>query len=191
MDIVISSSREEIGSHRDEIVELLLDCSPNRHIAWPSRAAASAEVDQSLQPDKRRISIIALLEGQVVGWVAGAEAYSHAFELHPIVVRYDCQRRGIGRALLQAFEDSARKMNALTVYLGADDHIRATSLGGKHLFPNVLEHVRSIRNIKDHPYEFYVRCGYEIIGVLPDANGVGQPDIWLAKSLIENSSLSS
>lgn len=31
------------------------------------------------------------------------------------------------------------------------------------------------------PYEFYQKLGYAIIGVVPDANGLGKPDILMAK----------
>jgi aminoglycoside 6'-N-acetyltransferase I len=34
-----------------------------------------------------------------------------------------------------------------------------------------------------HPYEFYQKLGYVIVGVIPDANGPGKPDILMAKSL--------
>jgi aminoglycoside 6'-N-acetyltransferase I len=27
-----------------------------------------------------------------------------------------------------------------------------------------------------HPYEFYMKIGFSIVGVMPDANGVGKPD---------------
>lgn len=32
-----------------------------------------------------------------------------------------------------------------------------------------------------HPYEFYQKLGYSIVGVLPDANGFEKPDIFMAK----------
>jgi aminoglycoside 6'-N-acetyltransferase I len=50
-------------------------------------------------------------------------------------------------------------------------------------FPNVWEHIAHIRNVKHHPYEFYQKLGYVIVGVIPDANRPGKPDILMAKSL--------
>jgi aminoglycoside 6'-N-acetyltransferase I len=180
----ILASRESVRRYRAEIAEMLLDFRPYEFCAWPSEKAALDEVDISLRDDKKRISVVAVVDGRAAGWVAGFQTYSHAFELHPMVVRFEMQRRGIGRRLLEVFEEKARDMGALTVYLGSDDHICATSLGGRPLFPDVLSHLSELENLKGHPYEFYLKCGYEIIGILPDANGEGQPDIWLAKSLI-------
>jgi aminoglycoside 6'-N-acetyltransferase I len=49
----------------------------------------------------------------------------------------------------------------------------------------VLEHIKNIRNIKNHPYEFYQKMGYTIVGICPDANGFGKPDIYMAKRVGE------
>ena len=40
-----------------------------------------------------------------------------------------------------------------------------------------------IRNLRRHPYEFYQKLGYVIIGAIPDANGFGKPDILMAKRI--------
>ena len=181
VNLSMSKEREEIRKHKDAIANLLLDFSRAQHVAWASEAEALAEVEESLRNDKKRISIVGLVEGTVVGWVAGFQTYSHAFEVHPIVVKPDCQRKGIGRALLTEFERNAASMGALTVYLGTDDHVCATSIGGQDLFPGVLNKAAAIRNRSGHPFEFYLHCGYEIVGILPDVNGKGQPDIWMAK----------
>ena len=54
-------------------------------------------------------------------------------------------------------------------------------VGGIDLYPNVLGHLIKIENLRGHPYEFYQRLGFEIVGVMPDANGFGKPDIYMAK----------
>jgi aminoglycoside 6'-N-acetyltransferase I len=48
----------------------------------------------------------------------------------------------------------------------------------------VWEHIAQVRNLRRHPYEFYQRQSYTIGGVIPDANGQGKPDIFMAKSLM-------
>jgi len=45
----------------------------------------------------------------------------------------------------------------------------------------VLGHARRIRNLRRHPYGFYQKLGFALVGVLPDANGPGRPDIFMAK----------
>jgi aminoglycoside 6'-N-acetyltransferase I len=49
------------------------------------------------------------------------------------------------------------------------------------LYPDVLEHLANIKNLRGHPYEFYQKIGFSIVGVMPDANGPGKPDIYMAK----------
>ncbi len=58
-----------------------------------------------------------------------------------------------------------------------------TTLAGVNLYPHVFEHIAKIRNLRGHPYEFYQKCGFVIVGVMPDANGLGKPDIYMAKSV--------
>ena len=65
--------------------------------------------------------------------------------------------------------------------MGSDDTNNSTSLGGVDLYPNVLERATTIKNLHGHPFEFYQKQGYVIVGVLPDANGLGKPDITMAK----------
>jgi hypothetical protein len=52
-----------------------------------------------------------------------------------------------------------------------------------NLYPDVFEHIAKIRNLRGHPYEFYQKCGFVIVGVVPDANGLGKPDIYMAKRI--------
>ena len=65
--------------------------------------------------------------------------------------------------------------------MGTDDEDNMTTLSGVNLYPNIFEHIGKIKNLRGHPYEFYQKCGFVIVGVVPDANGLGKPDIYMAK----------
>ena len=152
--------------------------------AWPDMESALEEVQESFGTD--RISRIALDENDtVVGWIGGMSQYDgHVWELHPLVVRVNQQGKGIGCALVADFEERVKECGGLTITLGTDDVSQQTSLSGINLFPDVWEHIAKIRNLKHHPYEFYQKLGYAIVGVMPDANGPGKPDILMAKSIV-------
>ena len=151
--------------------------------AWPDLESAVEEVQESFEAG--HISRVALDEdGTVLGWIGGISQYhGHVWELHPLVVRVSHQDKGIGRALVADLEEHVKKLGGLTIILGTDDEDYQTTLAGINLFPNVWEHIVHIRNLKRHPYEFYQKLGYIIVGVIPDANGPGKPDILMAKSL--------
>jgi hypothetical protein len=68
-----------------------------------------------------------------------------------------------------------------TVRLGTDDENCRTTLGGMDLYPGVSDKLRAIENQGSHPFEFYLKVGYHVVGVIPDANGFGKPDILMAK----------
>lgn len=59
-----------------------------------------------------------------------------------------------------------------------------TSFGGIDLYPNPLNHLSRKENLRGHPYEFYRKLGFVIVGLTPDANGFGKPDIFLAEPLV-------
>jgi aminoglycoside 6'-N-acetyltransferase I len=151
--------------------------------AWPDHEAALQEVRESLQPD--RISRIAVDEhGNVLGWIGGIHQYAgFTWELHPLVVRPDHQGKGIGSALVADLEAQVRQRGGISIYLGTDDEDNMTTLAGINLYPNVIEHLGKIQNLRRHPYEFYQKMGYTVVGVIPDANGLGKPDIIMAKRI--------
>ncbi|MBA2303810.1 MAG: GNAT family N-acetyltransferase [Acidobacteria bacterium] len=160
---------------------LLLDAFLNRAEDWQDPESARQEVLASLAED--RISRVVLDDsGLVLGWIAGIPIYgSRVWELHPLVVSRSHRRRGIGRALVEDLERLVALRGALTLWAGSDDENNETTLSGADLYPDIPEAIRSIRNVGHHPYEFYLRLGFRIAGVLPDANGRGKPDIFLAK----------
>lgn len=149
--------------------------------SWPDLPSALEEVQDCLQPDK--INRIAVTPSKLVaGWIGGQSAYAgHAWELHPLIVHPDFQHGGIGRALVADFEALVKAKGGLTIYLGTDDESDQTSLAGLDVYPDVLGHLSRIKNLNRHPYEFYQKVGFVIVGMIPDANGFGKPDIIMAK----------
>lgn len=167
----------------EQVAELLIDAFAHIPDYLKTREEALAEIRESFAP--KRISRVALDEdGNAMGWIGGIEQYDgNVYELHPLAVKPGVQRRGVGRALVSDFEEQVRQRGALTIMLGTDDEFGGTSLFGKDMYPNVLAHAAAIQNIGNHPYEFYQKCGYVIVGILPDANGYGMPDIYMAKRM--------
>lgn len=101
-----------------------------------------------------------------------------------MVVRREHRRRGIGRALVAAFESEAAKRGALTATLGTDDDSGMTSLTGVDLYGDVPRHIAELRDLgRGHPFLFYLKLGFVVTGVMPDANGLGRPDIYMSKPL--------
>jgi aminoglycoside 6'-N-acetyltransferase I len=148
--------------------------------AWPDLPSALEEVRECLEPDKI-IRVAVDEQGLVLGWIGARHNYAKVWELHPLVVRPDRQRQGIGRALVLDLEEQVRERGCVTLSLGTDDETDQTTLSGVDLYPNPLEHLPQIRNRRGHPYEFYQKLGFVIVGVIPDANGLGKPDILMAK----------
>ncbi|HRJ40392.1 MAG: GNAT family N-acetyltransferase [Caldilineaceae bacterium] len=150
--------------------------------SWATLAEAEQEVAEMLDP--ARFVRVALAQGQVIGWIGGIPEYGgNVWELHPLLVAPEWQRRGVGRALVADFEARVQERGGLTVQLGTDDVTDATSLSGVDLYRDTWRQIAEIRNLNGHPFEFYQKQGYTIIGVMPDANGRGRPDIYMGKRI--------
>lgn len=170
--------RKGITEHERQAAELLREAFPEAYGEGPEE-----EVRSVLQEE--RIAVKAVLNGELVGLIGAIPQYGHTgWELHPLVVRKDLRGRGIGGKLVSFLEEKVAEGGGVTLYLGTDDENGATSLSEGDLFQDPFRKISEIRNYKGHPYEFYQKMGYIIIGVLPDANGIGKPDIWMAKSLV-------
>jgi len=121
-------------------------------------------------------------EGNLLGIIGGISQYDgHVWELHPLAVQPSEQGRGIGKALVEDFESQVRERGGLTITLGSDDEDNMTSLSNVDVYENLWDKVKHIRNLKGHPFEFYQKMGFVITGVVPDANGIGKPDIIMSK----------
>ena len=166
---------------RQQMADLLVIGFREHWDAWSTTGEGLAELDEILAKGFVRVALDDAGQ-QVLGWIGGLPGYDgHVWELHPLVVRPDRQRQGIGRALVADFEQQVRQRGALTITLGTDDEDDMTSLAGRDLYHNLWDSIAYIRNLKGHPYEFYQKLGYTITGVVPDANGRGKPDIIMGK----------
>ena len=133
---------------------------------------------------RKRIALMAFNGSDVVGIVGAIPQYGKTgWELHPLAVLPEYQKHGIGSALLEALESEVAAQGGVTLYLGSDDETGTTSLYGADLYDDTFDKITNIQNTGGHPFPFYVKNGYKIVGVIPDANGIGKPDIWMAKRL--------
>jgi len=165
--------------HAAHIAEVLLETFP-----W---CYNDEEVENSFRDfyDPEVIALIAVVDGRAVGIIAAQPMYGvTGWELHPLAVLRAYRGQGIGTALVAAMERAAAIRGGVTVYLGSDDEHGTTSLYGADLYDDTFGKIENIENINRHPYSFYQKCGYQIVGVLPDVNGIGKPDIFMAKRIV-------
>jgi aminoglycoside 6'-N-acetyltransferase I len=178
-DFVIRDLDPHDSAAIDQIAALLMAAFPG----WKASIdEAREEVRESFEPN--HISLVARSGDDILGWVGAIPAYDYAWELHPLAVREDTRGTGIGKALVAALEERVRERGALTLYLGTDDDgpTPGTSAGDVDLFPDPLVHAAKLE-VFAHPTAFYRRLGFVVVGLIPDANGPGKPDILMAKRI--------
>ena len=172
--------KDRIQQAAQILVEAFTLCSPK---AWPSLEDGLVEVHKMLTNDNI-LRVVLDSEGNVTGWIGGIPQYDgNVWELHPLAVKPDLQGMGIGRRLVLDFEEQVRLRGAHTITLGTDDENNRTSLTDVNLYHDTWKKITEIKNLNRHPYEFYQKLGYTITGVLPDANGIGKPDIIMSKRI--------
>lgn len=166
---------------REQMAEILILGFREHWDAWKTTEEALAEIQMILEKGFARVALDD--EGStVLGWIGGLPEYDgNVWELHPLVVHPQHQRQGVGRALVADFETQVQERGGLSIRLGSDDEDDMTSLSGVDLYTNLWDKIANIQNFKQHPYGFYQKLGYSIIGVVPDANGRGKPDIIMGK----------
>jgi len=154
-------------------------------LGWPSLEDALHEVKERWAGKEGALFFAAVENGEVSGWCGVIPRYGgNVYELHPLAVRRDVQRRGIGTLLVREAERTARDRGGLTLRVDADDEKPGgeTSFANADLYDDFPERIINFEP-GTHQSAFYMKLGYKIIGVMPDANGYGKPDIYLAKKL--------
>jgi len=163
-----------------QAAQILTDSLP---LGWATLSEALKELDESLAPANTLLAV--LDENDVIGWGGIFPRYDgRVFEMHPICVREDMRGHGVGAMLVRNLENAAAARGALTMLVCADDDTETgeTSLAGADLYFNLPAHMMSFEPHR-HSSAFYMHLGYTLVGVVPDANGPGKPDIYLAKKL--------
>lgn len=165
---------------RVQAAALLREAFPQAYVD-----TAEQEVEHILASDRVALAAVAEESSEtLLGFVGAMPQYGvTAWELHPLVVDAAQRGKGIGAALCRAMEEALRTKGCLTLYLGSDDESGQTTLSNTDLFEDTFGKINRIQNLKGHPYGFYEKQGYRIVGVIPDANGAGKPDIWMAKRI--------
>jgi aminoglycoside 6'-N-acetyltransferase I len=184
MDFRIVDLTTETPHWIEQVARVLHEVFRHRTEEWQDLESARTEVIQSLA--SARLSRVAVNPSNtVLGWVGGIPTYGgRVWEVHPLVVAPHCRRRGVGRALLEDLERAAAARGALTLWLGSDDENDETSLSGVDLYADIAGAIRDFHKRRgEHPCDFYLRLGFRITGLMPDANGQGKPDIYFAKPI--------
>jgi aminoglycoside 6'-N-acetyltransferase I len=163
--------------HRIQAERLLRD-------AFPEAYEKNAETEVANILSDERVAIKAVYKEKLIGFTGAIPQYGiTGWELHPLAVDKDFRGKGVGEELVSFLEKEVFDRGGITIYLGTDDEDGKTSLSDSDLYEDTFKKIDEIINLKCHPFEFYKKIGYSIVGVIPDANGIGKPDIWMAKRI--------
>ena len=176
----------ESANMKEEAAKILLETFPPANM-WPNinEAAALRTVKECVEEGNICIGIV--LGDRLIGWTGLRPMYEKTWELHPLAIKPEFQGKGYGRILLGELEKAGKNKGLLGIVVGSDDETNKTSLSQKGINEeNIYQEIKNIKNYANHPYEFYKKCGYIIVGIIPNANGFGKPDIWLWKDLTKD-----
>ncbi len=171
----------EPGDERfvDEAAELL-------EAVYPHLALTPGDAEEEIrrvQTDES-IFIVRVVEDELIGMIGARPTHgSTGFELFPHVVEPTEQNQGLGTVLLYMLEQELARRGATVLFLATEDEFGDTTLFDADLFAQTFESIRSMKAVNWHPFVFYRRRGFQVVGVIPDAFGVGKPDILMAKKI--------
>lgn len=178
---------DDLNPADSKLVDALTDLShaaaashaPN----WlPTLAAAREEVVDATASG--HITRVFLQDnGAPAGWISAVRLYGAVWEVHPLLVSPQQQRRGIGAKLVADIEAQTKARGAGVLFVSTSDEVNATSLGGRDVYPNPLAALVNIEITPGHAAGFWLRQGYAIAGMIPDAEGPGKPSIHFTKRL--------
>jgi aminoglycoside 6'-N-acetyltransferase I len=166
-------------SFLDAAAELLTDVYPG-YAERPDDAYA--EIERVMTEDA--VFIVRVVEGELIGLIGARLTHGDTgYELFPHAVHPDEQNQGLGTVLLYMLEQELARRGATVLFLAVEDEFGDTTLHDKDLFEDAFVQIREMKAVNWHPFVFYRRRGFQVYGVIPDAFGIGKPDILMAKKI--------
>jgi aminoglycoside 6'-N-acetyltransferase I len=149
--------------------------------AWTDACSALERAHEAL--GRGRLARVAIDEDEsVAGWIGAVrDEGGSSWRVDLIAVKVARQRQGVGTALLADLEDRVAALGGLALWARLADRDASTTLGATELYPEVLTSASRLESSAGHPFQFFTKAGFRIAGVLPDASGLGCPDILLVK----------
>ena len=168
------------------LTQLTYDAFKQPAPSWlPTLAHAQRQVLNALASD-RICRVLLDANDNPLGWIAAIPLHhGRIWEIHPLVVAVAEQGKGYGRALVKEIERLAQQKGVLGLSVGTSDETGATTLYGVDLYQNPLAALAHLQSHQPHPYEFWIKMGFTVVGVVPDVDGRGKPGIHLAKRVAD------
>lgn len=159
--------------------------------AWPTFDACLGDLLDATRREDSLLLAAATPDGRLCGLLSAFPAYvGQILRLDLIAVAPDLQRRGVGSALLGSLQIAARARGFHSVLTSYPDEAGRTPLAGRNLYPSPLASLSEFDRTAadsplsaDSPLAFFLRSGFALTGVVPDAHGAGRPELLLARRL--------
>ena len=169
------------GSVVERLAEITYEAFQENAPDWvPNLDLARKQVISATSPG--RFGRVILENGKVVGWI-GVISGKRVWEIHPIAIDIKHQYKGLGHQLVEDVARLAKAAGALTLFAGTSDEVGTTNLFGVDLYDDPPGAIKNIEATGRNPFKFWQNAGFTIVGVLPDAEGIGKPAIHLARRL--------
>ncbi|MBO6702364.1 MAG: GNAT family N-acetyltransferase [Pseudomonadales bacterium] len=183
MGLVIENLDESQNDRIELISQFLLPCFQKYSPDWLPNKKAALNLIMSTFGEQRRSRVALGENGHPIGWI-GAITDEDVWEIHPIAVSPDNQRKAVGKSLVADVESLARSSGAVAVWAGTSDETASTSFSSIDLYKEPGRSFENIETPEDHPIQFWLKMGYSIVGVMPDEEGLGKPGIHFAKRVV-------
>ena len=123
-------------------------------------------------------------EGTPIGWLRAEHFPGQASaEIKLVAVQPTRRRQGVARTLVMAAEERMRSQDCVTMLATVGDTRGRTNLYGVDVTEDAPGLLAGFHCHADHPAGFFLRVGYRLVGLLPDAYGPGKHDLTLARRI--------